>query len=58
VACTSALGRGDWQTRVETDNRMSCTATEFLVDQRLEAFEGEERVYSRSWELRFPRDGV
>ncbi len=58
VRCTSALGRGEWRTRVETDSRMRSTATEFLVAQRLEAFEGDDRVYERRWELAFPRDGV
>jgi hypothetical protein len=36
---------------------MTSTATEFLVTQRLDAFEGDERVYTRKWEMRFPRDG-
>ena len=58
VRCSSALGRGDWQTRVDTESRMSSTATEFLVTQRLDAYEGDERIYSRSWELALPRDGV
>ena len=54
VRCMTALGRGDWRTRVETDSRMTCTATEFLVTQRLDASEGEERIRSRTWELRVP----
>ena len=58
VCCTTGLGRGEWQTRVETDSRMRSTATEFLVTQRLEAFEGDERVYERTWELALPRDCV
>jgi hypothetical protein len=37
---------------------MTCTATEFIVEQRLDAYEGDEQVYSRTWELSFPRDGV
>src|SRR3954447_8465675 len=58
VECMSALGRGDWRTRVETESHMTSTAAEFLVSQRLDAFEGDQRVRSRAWELRFPRDGV
>jgi hypothetical protein len=58
VACMSALARGDWRTRVETDSRMTSTATEFLVTQRVDAYAGAERVRSRAWELRFPRDHV
>jgi hypothetical protein len=37
---------------------MSSTASEFLVDQRVDAFEDDELVRTRTWELRFPRDGV
>jgi hypothetical protein len=58
VRCTSALGRDEWRTRVDTDSRMTATATEFLVTQRVEAREGDELVRSRTWELRFPRQGV
>jgi hypothetical protein len=58
VECMTALGRGDWQTRIETTSRMTSTASEFLVSQRLDAFEGDQRVRSRAWELRFPREGV
>jgi predicted acyl esterase len=58
VTCMSALGRGDWRTRVETESRMTSTATEFLVSQRVDAYEGDEKVRSRAWDLRFPRQGV
>ena len=58
VRCTTRLGRAEWQTRVETESRMSSTATEFAVSQRLDAFEGDARIYSRLWEMSFPRDGV
>ena len=58
MQCMSALGRGDWRTRVETESRMTSTAAEFLVSQRMDAYEGAECVRSRTWELRFPREGV
>jgi putative CocE/NonD family hydrolase len=58
VHTTTGLGRGEWQTRVETESRMSSTTTEFMVSQLLKAFEGGEQVYSRAWELKFPRDNV
>jgi putative CocE/NonD family hydrolase len=58
VECSSALGRGDWRTRVDTRSEMTATRTEFLVEQRLDAYEGDELIRSRSWSLRFPRDGV
>jgi putative CocE/NonD family hydrolase len=58
VQCGSALARGAWRTRVETDSEMTATATEFVVTQTLDAYEGDELVRSRSWTLTFPRDGV
>jgi uncharacterized protein len=56
--CSSTLARGDWHTRVETDSHMTATATDFLVTHALDAYEGDERVYARTWTLTFPRDGV
>jgi uncharacterized protein len=58
VECSSALRRGAWRTRVRTHSEMTATASEFVVEQRLDAYEGDERIASRSWSLRFPRDGV
>jgi uncharacterized protein len=58
VECSSALSRGAWRTRVHTHSEMTATAAEFVVEQRLDAYEGDERIASRSWTLRFPRDGV
>jgi hypothetical protein len=58
VRCESTLAREDWHTRVETDSRMTATASEFLVSHTLDAYEGDERVYARTWTLTFPRDGV
>ena len=58
VRCESTLARDDWHTRVETDSHMTATATEFLVSHTLDAYEHDERVYARTWTLRFSRDGV
>ena len=35
---------------------MSVTATEFLLDATLDAYEGEARVFSKEWRCRVPRD--
>ena len=56
--CSSTLARDGWHARVDTHSAMSSTASQFLVTQRLDAFEGDEQVYSRTWEFVFPRDGV
>ena len=54
MRCESTLARDDWHTRVETDSHMTATATEFLVSHTLDAYEHDERVYARTWTLRFP----
>jgi hypothetical protein len=56
VQCRSALGRGAWRTRVETDSEMTATGAEFVVHHRLDAYEDDNRICSRSWTLAFPRD--
>jgi uncharacterized protein len=56
VQCSSALGRGAWRTRVHTDSEMTATEREFLVRHRLDAYEADRRICSRSWTLAFPRD--
>src|SRR5262245_265419 len=45
-----------WQTRIETRNRLSCTADDFLLEADLEAFDNEERFFSRSWSRRIKRE--
>ncbi len=55
---TTSVGRGDWRTRVECESTMSATAGEFLVTTRVEAYEGDTRVFARSAERAIPRDLV
>lgn len=54
------IGRGEWATRVRTWSRMTADTSEFLVVNRLCAYEGsgerEREVFSRSWTLTVPRD--
>ena len=57
------MRRGDWATRTTTRTRCRSTASEFLMDFDLDAFEsgpdgGERRVFSRSWQRRVPRNLV
>jgi hypothetical protein len=49
-------GRGDWQTRVETTSTMTADATHFRVTNVLDAFEGNARVFSKTWHFTVPRD--
>jgi putative CocE/NonD family hydrolase len=45
-----------WDTTVRTRSAIGCTAEYYLLEADLEAFEGEERIFSRSWSERIPRD--
>jgi hypothetical protein len=56
IAHTRRLSRGDWQTRVDTRTVMKATADEFIVDATLDAFEGDTRIFTRTWNVRHRRD--
>lgn len=55
-AWTMTFTRGDWKVRTETRTVLRCTEEEFLVDATLDGFEGEQRVFSRTWNISVPRD--
>jgi hypothetical protein len=48
--------RGDWSIETRTRQRLRSDETDFILEADLEAFEGDERVFSRTWNLRIPRD--
>ena len=48
--------RGDWQVAVKAKMRVSLSNQSFHIASDLEAFEGEQRVFSRSWNHEVPRD--
>ena len=50
--------RGSWGATLVTDIALSSTATDFLLNARLEAREGEEAVKTETWSLTVPRDHV
>jgi uncharacterized protein len=49
------LCRPGWEVRVEAQATMRSTATEFLVDTALDAFEGDKLIASRRFETRVRR---
>ncbi len=51
-------GRGDWQTSAVTRTVLRATATAFLIDATLDAWEGEHRIVSRNWQVAVPRRHV
>lgn len=53
-----ALRRDGWDVRVECDAEMTATATEFVIEDRLTAFEAGEPFFESRREYRIPRNGV
>ena len=50
-----SLVRGDWAVRTVTFTRLTSDAETFRLHATLDAYEGETRVFCRSWDLRLPR---
>jgi uncharacterized protein len=53
-----SVGRGEWQTTIRTDSTMSATASTFQVTNVLDAYEGDRRVFTKTWHAQVPRDCV
>ncbi|MFI2632352.1 CocE/NonD family hydrolase [Streptomyces collinus] len=53
---TMRFHRDDWDVRVVTSTRLTCDETDFFVDATLDAYEGDRRVFSRTWNETVPRD--
>jgi putative CocE/NonD family hydrolase len=51
-------GRGDWRTRAVTRTVLTATATDFRIQATLDAWEGEQRLASRAWDVTVPRERV
>ncbi|MCH6264944.1 CocE/NonD family hydrolase [Neobacillus citreus] len=60
VSCewTLTVGRGSWQTRLESVSTMKADASKFYLTNELTAFEGEEQVFSKKLNKEIPRDLV
>ena len=55
---TIELERGDWRVRVETSSALSGDAEAFGVTNVLDAYEGDARIFAKTWSRRLPRDLV
>jgi putative CocE/NonD family hydrolase len=60
VECERAfsVGRDQWRVTVRTVSTMSATASSFQVTNALDAYEGDDRVFTRTWNAEVPRDCV
>ncbi|MFW6054566.1 MAG: CocE/NonD family hydrolase [Thermodesulfobacteriota bacterium] len=48
--------RGEWEVRTVTRTLLTSNAEEFRIRADLDAFEGDSRVFSQSWDERIARD--
>ncbi|MET9544098.1 CocE/NonD family hydrolase [Streptomyces sp. NPDC006627] len=55
-AWTMSFARDDWEVSVRTRTVLRCDEDGFLVDATLDGYEGERRVFSRTWNETVPRD--
>jgi predicted acyl esterase len=49
--------RKDWKIRTETRTQVTCTKKDFIIKARIEAYEGEARVFEREFEEKVARHG-
>jgi hypothetical protein len=50
--------RGDWSVRMESRTLLTADPTHFRIRATLDAFEGDSRLFARSWDTSIPRDLV
>ncbi|MCB8840394.1 CocE/NonD family hydrolase [Aurantimonas sp. VKM B-3413] len=55
---TCAMQRGDWSVRSRTWMKVTSTEEHFVIEAKLEAWEGEEPVRTQEWSTRVERDLV
>jgi putative CocE/NonD family hydrolase len=55
---TVEMGRGPWRVRIETDSTMTADAGHFRLTNALTAYEGERRVFAKTWTREIARDHV
>jgi len=58
VRSRRGLGRDDWQIETRTRTVLTCNRTHFVLRAELDAYEGDRRVFSKTWDSRIERDGL
>jgi uncharacterized protein len=46
---TEAIERGDWKVRTEAMTRLTATESDWIIWGKLEAYEGDAKVFEREW---------
>ncbi len=55
---SDTIVRDGWRVRIDSTTTMSCTRDSFLLHATLDAWEGDEPVFSKRWDRTIPRDLV
>jgi hypothetical protein len=58
VAYRLEYKRDDWQTVMETESVLTADAEHFYISNQLDAYEGPEHVFSKTWTKKIARNGV
>ena len=58
IRWVTVLERGDWRIRTVCRAWLTATATHWHPRARIEAFEGDEKVFEKSFARDIPRDGI
>jgi hypothetical protein len=58
IRLTTTMGREGWRIRTLAQTRISCTAGDFILFARLQAWEDDDLVFERQWNRHIPRDHV
>ncbi|MFD1926648.1 CocE/NonD family hydrolase [Sporosarcina siberiensis] len=55
---TLTLGRGEWQTSLESVSIMTADENQFYLTNHLIAYEGDKEVFNKVWKKEIPRDFI
>ena len=55
---TTTVGRDGWRTRTVAFSSLTATKSMFLLRAKLEAYDGAERIFGRSWNVAVERDNI
>ena len=55
---STVVARGTWRVEIRTTSTMTATPDSFLLNNVVDAFEGEQRVFTKTWHASVERDGV
>jgi hypothetical protein len=55
--CVRTFERENWSVKTVTCTVLTSDESYYYIDATLDAYEGDQRVYSQSWDRQIPREG-